>query len=172
MRHNICIVLWPVTSSENKFYSWSWRFPQQPQSNREVPQVGRAFGRQEEQRGERERGRESRSMATTAGVRLAAETLYKEDWRGFWIHQYQWNHGIHQGWAWKYFVILISLSDPSFFEDVLLNDENAMGISKVRALGTRHQQASWHSCRGEFLRSHMPKCPCFLWSFFPDVSVS
>lgn len=90
----------------------------------------------------------------------------------FWIHQYLWNHGIHQGSAWKYFVILISLSDPSFFEDVLLNDENAMGIWKVRALGTRHQQASWHSCRGEFLRSHMPKCPCFLWSFFPDVSVS
>ena len=33
---------------------------------------------EEEQRGERERGRESRSLATTAGVRLAAETLYKE----------------------------------------------------------------------------------------------
>ena len=28
---------------------------------------------------ERERGRENRSMTTTAGVRLAAETLYKED---------------------------------------------------------------------------------------------
>ena len=40
---------------------------------------------EEEQRGERERGRESRSMATTAGVRLAAETLYKEEQTFDWL---------------------------------------------------------------------------------------
>ena len=46
-------------------------------------------GLQEEQRGERERGRESRSLATTAGVRLAAETLYKEvPWRYRGTHGY------------------------------------------------------------------------------------
>lgn len=44
--------------------------------------LNEAMIRQEEQRGERdrgERGRESRSLATTQGVRLAAETLYKEE---------------------------------------------------------------------------------------------
>lgn len=40
---------------------------------------------EEEQRGERERGRESRSLATTAGVRLAAETLYKEEQTFDWL---------------------------------------------------------------------------------------
>ena len=67
-------------------------------------------------------------MATTAGVRLAAETLYKEDPRV--RNPRAWKHGIHQGSASKYFVILISLSDPSFLLRMYFCDENAKRVRK------------------------------------------
>ena len=54
------------------------------------------------------RGRESRSMATTAGVRLAAETLYKEVWDGL---GESCDGAISKLLRWSFVIIFLSFSD-------------------------------------------------------------